>query len=61
MVTKAKAKTEKKAKAKTVDVSNLVSVGVYERKYKTGSTGFSGRVIDIKTKSQYMVTAVKLA
>jgi hypothetical protein len=43
--------------ANKAEVTNLVAVNLYERVFKSGSTGFFGRVVDPATGKQYQITA----
>lgn len=46
--------------ANKVNIPTLVSMSLHEKEYKTGSTGFFGKMVDPLTGKRYQVTAVEI-
>ena len=57
MVTKTQKKAEGngKAKARKLDITQLLVLGAWEKTFSTGKTGFFGQVRDAQTGQRYQI------
>lgn len=46
--------------AERLDIGTLVVLTAYAKRFKTGSDGFQGKVLDPSTGKRYQITAVRI-
>lgn len=53
-------KRRRSMKAERLDIGTLVVLSAYAKRFKTGSDGFQGKVLNPSTGKRYQVTAVRI-